>query len=88
MSKLQEGIWYEDRLEGFSNYSPHNERINLFLLVNRISKFTEKGIKKQTDPKELEIYEYLDARVRLIILYGVKDSLIPHFFENNNVHEM
>ena len=34
------------------------------------------------------MYEDLDMRVRLIILDGVKDSLIPHLFEKNIEHEM
>jgi len=50
--------------------------------------FTKKEIKKPTDPKELEIYEYLDLTVRLIILDGVKDALIPHLSRKNNAHEM
>ena len=37
---------------------------------------------------ELEIYEYLDVRERLIILDGVKDALIPHFSGKKIAHEM
>jgi len=47
-----------------------------------------KEIKKPTNPKEMEIYEDLDMRARLIILDGVKDALIPHLFGKNNAHEM
>ena len=52
----------------------------MVLQVNRLWEFAEKEIKKLTDPKELEIYEDLDVRTRLIILDGVRDALIPHFF--------
>lgn len=45
-------------------------------------------VKKPTDPKELEIYEDLVARVRLIILDGVKDALMPHLSRKKNAHEM
>jgi len=48
----------------------------------------QKGIKNPTNPKELEIYEYLDVRARFIILDGVKDALIPHLYGKNNAHEM
>jgi len=33
------------------------------------------SIEKPTDPKELEVYEDLDTRARLVILDGVKDPL-------------
>ena len=60
----------------------------MFLQVNRISRFFENDIKKPNNPKELEIYEDLDTKVRLIILDGVKDSLIPPFSGKNTAHEM
>ena len=88
MLKLQASLRYEDRLEGLSNYSPWKERIKLVLQVNKLWEFTKKEIKKPIDPKEMEIYEDLDARMRLIILDGVRDALIPHLSENNNAHEM
>lgn len=50
--------------------------------------FSEKDIKKSSDPKELEIWEDLDTKVRLIILDGVKYPLIPHVSMKNNAHEM
>lgn len=50
--------------------------------------FTEKAIKNPTDPKELEMYEDLDTRARLIILDDVKDPLIPRLSGKNTSHEM
>ena len=88
MSKLQAGLWYEDRLEGFSNYSPWKERIKLVLQVNKIWEFAKKEVKKPSDPNELEIFEDLDVRARLIILDCVKDALIPHLSGKKNTHEM
>ena len=41
-----------------------------------------------TDSKELEIWEDLDTKEKLIFLHGVKDSLIPHLSENKNAREM
>ena len=88
MSKLQAGILYEDKLEGLSNYSPWKERIKFILHVNKIWEFFEKEIKKPTEPREMEVYENLDTRVRLIILDGVKDPLIPYFFGKKIANEM
>ena len=88
MSKLQESPRYEDRLEGLSNYTLWKEMIKLVLQVNRIWEFVEKEIEKPTDPKELDVWEDLDTKARLIILDNVKDSLIPHVSGKNNAHEM
>jgi len=62
--------------------------IKLVLQVNKIWEFAKKSIKKSTDPKDLEVYEELDMKVRLIILDGVKDSPIPHLSMKNSTHEM
>ena len=88
MSKLQAGLQYEDRLKGLSNYTPWKERIKLVLQVNRMWDFAVKKIKMSSNPKELEIWEDLDTKVRFPILDGVRDSLIPQFSEKNNAHEM
>jgi len=88
MSMLQVDLRYEDRLEGLSNYTTWKERIKLVLQVNWIWGFVEKEINKPSDPKELEIWEDLDTKVRLIIIDGMKDPLIPHVFGKNNAHEM
>lgn len=58
------------------------------LAGQQIWEFSEKAIKKLTDPKEIEVYEDLDMRARLIIVDGVKDHLIPHLSGKNNAHEM
>jgi len=58
------------------------------LQVNKIWEFTAKEVKKPIEPKELEIFEDLYVKARLIILDGVKDALIPHLSRKNNSHEM
>lgn len=64
------------------------ERFKLVLMVNKISDFVDKEIKKPTDPKVLEVYEELDTKAKLMILDGVKDHLIPHMSEKNTAHEI
>jgi len=58
------------------------------LEVNRIREFFKKEIKKPTDPKELDVWEYLYRKEGLTILDDVKDSLIPHVSGNNSAYEM
>lgn len=88
MVKLVTTPRYEDRLDGLSNYSPWKERIKLVLLVNKIWEFADKESKKPIDPKELEVFEELDAKAKLIILDDVKDHLIPLMTVKNIAHEM
>jgi len=54
----------------------------LVLKVKRILEFMDKVIKKPTDFKDLEVYEELYTKVKLITLNGVEDSLIPRFWKN------
>ncbi len=75
-------------LEGLFIYTTWNEMIKLVLQVNKIWDFVEKEIKKLFDPKELEICEDFDMKLRLIILDGVKDPLIPLLSGKNNAHNM
>lgn len=58
------------------------------LMVNNIWEFSDNEIKKPTEPKELEVYEELDTKTKLIILDGIKDHLIPDMYKKNATHEM
>ena len=86
--KLSVGLWFKDRLDGLPNYNPCKERINLALMVNKIWEFSKKEIQKPTNPKELEVNEELDTKVKLIILDCVKNHLIPHMSRKNTAKEM
>ena len=88
MSNLLVGLRYEDGLEGFCAYNPLRERIKLVPVVNKIWYFAEKYVNKSSEPKELEVYEEMDMRAKLIILEGFKDPLIPHVSGKNGPHEM
>ena len=88
MSNLMVGPQFEDGLEGFSTYNPLKERIKLVRVVNKIWYFSKKDVKKLSDPEELEVYEEMDMRAKLIILEGFKDLIIPHMSRKNTPHEM
>lgn len=57
-------------------------------MLNIILEFSDKSIKKPIDPKGLEVDGELDMKVRLMILDGVKDSLIPHMYRKKISWEM
>lgn len=88
MVKLVTSMRYEDRLDGFTNYSPWKERIKLMFLVNMKWEYSVKEIQKPRDPKDLEAYKEFDAKENIIILDGVKDHLIPHLTGKNIAQEM
>ncbi len=83
MAKLVISIGHEDGLDGLSNYSPWKERVKMVLLVNTILEFSDKDTKKPTNLKELEVYEDLEVKGKLIILDSVKYHLMHHLIGNN-----
>lgn len=62
--------------------------IKIVLLVNEIWEFVDKEIQKTMNHKELEVYEELDVKAKLIILYGVKYHFIPHLTKKNTSREI
>lgn len=55
----------------------------MILLVNNIWVFVDKDIQNPMDPKELEAYEELNMKAKMIILDGVKYHLIAHLTGKN-----
>jgi hypothetical protein len=51
---MEIGLRFEDRLDGFSNYSTWKERIMLVLMENEIWEFANTKITPPTDAVELE----------------------------------
>lgn len=88
MVKLSVGLWYEERFDGLSNYSLWKERIKLVLMVNKIYDFSDKEIKKLTNPKELKVYLYLDKKAKFIILDSAKNDLIHHLSRKSSTQVM
>ena len=81
------GLWFEDRLDVVSNYSPWKETIMLVLMENDIWEFVNSIVAPPTDPKDLAIHKLKDVKARIIILDGVKDHLIPHLSGKNSTKD-
>ena len=81
-------IWYEDRLDGISNYLPWKDRITAVLKEWKIWNFANTKMTKPTDKDGLEEHEALEARAQRVILDGVKDHLIPHLAEKKSANDM
>ena len=81
-------IWFEDRLDGVSNYIPWKVIITAILKEWKMWKFANSIVTKPTDKDALEEHEALEARAQRVILDGVKDHMIPHLAEKKTTKEM
>ena len=78
----------QDRLDEASNFVIWKARILSFLDRHRIKGFALRTVAIPVDPTDNEKYEDAMARAKCIILYGVKDHVIPHIAEKNTAKEM
>ena len=82
------GLRDQDRLDEASNFVVWKARILSILDRYRIKDFALKIIAIPVDPAENEKYEEAMARVKCIILDGVKDHVVPHISEKEMTYEM
>jgi len=78
----------QDRLDEASNFAIWKARILSVLDRHRIKGFALRTVAIPVDPTDNEKYEDAMARAKCIILYGVKDHVIPHIAEKNTAKEM
>jgi len=82
------GLRDQDRLDGASNFVIWKARILAVLDRHRIKDFALRIMGIPVNPTENEKYEDAMARVKCMILDGVKDHVIPHIAEKNTTKEM
>ena len=78
----------QDRLDGASNFGVWKARLSLLLEENRIKNYATAGLAVPTEATQLATYKKEDAKVRRIILDGVKDHIVPHILELNTIKKM
>jgi hypothetical protein len=82
-------IRYEYRLDDISNYLQWKVRLSVVLKENQIYNYANSVVEASTtDPISLDLHEVKEAKAQRIILYGLKDHLIPHLAEKKNAKEM
>lgn len=79
---------FEDRLEGASNFSPWKERITLLLEVNEVWEITNTNVASPTVATLLAAHKKKYVNARRLILYGVKDHILPLLSTKNTTREM
>ena len=60
----------------------------MVLEENKIWEFVDKALKPTIDVATLAAHKKKDVKVRRIILYGVKDDVVPHLFGKKTAREM
>ena len=78
----------QDRLDEASNFAVWKAKILTVLDRNRVKNFALKVIAFPVDPNDNDWYEEVMARVKSIILDGVKDHVVPHIVEKEMTFEM
>jgi hypothetical protein len=78
----------EDRLYGASNFNSWKSRLLITLEESDLMKFVEEFVPEPADASEKTQWKKNDATARKIIIYSVKDHLIPHISPMKTVKEM
>jgi hypothetical protein len=71
-------LWFEDRSDEVSNYSPWKERIMFVLMENDIWEFSNSIVAPPVDPKDLAAHKLKYVKYIKIIIDG-EGSLDPQF---------
>eukprot|EP00253_Pinus_taeda_P003200 PITA_03200 len=86
------GLRVEDRLDGHSNYSVWNERMQSIFEEAEVWDImvhtTQNPVVVPTDATQLADYNKKNNKGKRLILDGVKDHCIPHVRGKRNAHEM
>jgi hypothetical protein len=81
-------ILVEDRLDGAANFNSWKSRLLITLEESDLMKFVEEVVPEPDDASEKSQWKKNDAKARKIIIYSVKDHLIPHISKLKTTKEM
>jgi hypothetical protein len=76
-------ILVEDRLDGTTNFSSWKSRFLITLEESGLMKYVEEVVPESVDDAEKYQWRKNDAKSRKIIIYSVRDHLIPHISNLN-----
>jgi hypothetical protein len=86
------GLRVEDRLDGAVNFVAWKERMVFLLQESELRDIVENSttnpVNAPTDPTLLAAYTKKSIKAKRIILYAIKDHLIPHVTGKTNAYEM
>jgi hypothetical protein len=86
--KMKNTTLVEDRLDGSSNFSSWKLRLQVTLEENDLINEVTKNLPDTTTDEEKEIRREEDVRARKIIIYSVRDHLLPRISNMKTTYEM
>jgi hypothetical protein len=78
----------EDRLDGSSNFSSWKSRLQITLEEDDLLSLIEKTLLETTTDEEKVDWKADDVKARKIIIYSVRDHLLPHISTLKTTYEM
>jgi hypothetical protein len=78
----------EDRLDGSSNFSSWKSRLQITLEEDDLLSLIQKTLPETTTDEEKEDWKEDDVKARKIIIYSVRDHLLPHIANLKTTYEM
>jgi hypothetical protein len=78
----------EDRLDGSSNFSSWKSRLQVTLEEDDLLSVIQKTLPETTTDEEKEIRREEDVKARKIIIYSVRDHLLPRISNLKTTYEM
>jgi hypothetical protein len=78
----------EDRLDGAANFNFWKSRLLISLEESDLIKFVEEFVPEPTDVSDKTQWKKNDTKARKIIIYSVKDHLIPHIYSMKSTKVM
>ena len=78
----------EDRLDGSSNFSSWKSRLQITLEEDDLLSLIEKTLPETTTDEEKDDWKADDVKARKIIIYSVRDHLLPRISTLKTAYEM
>jgi hypothetical protein len=78
----------EDRLDGSSNFSSWKSRLQITLEEDDLLSVIQKALPETTTDEEKEEWKEDDVKARKIIIYLVRNHLLPHISNLRTTREM
>jgi hypothetical protein len=78
----------EDRLDGSSNFNSWKSRLHITLEESDLLRLIEKTLPATSTDEEKAEWKTDDVKARKIIIYSVRDHLLPHISTLKTTYQM
>jgi hypothetical protein len=85
---MKNKILVEDKLDGSSNFSSWKSRLQITLEEDDLLSVIQKTLPETTTDEEKETRREEDIKARKIIIYSVRDHLLPRIANLKATYEM